>query len=98
LKSAPRHWRSDEPLGTVVCSPCLALMSHEQRKIYQSENGDSWWLCRGEDAVFVLHEANVPSGGMATRIELTHFLSSGRDDPEKRALLAMIGELAHCID
>jgi hypothetical protein len=72
-------------------------MSQQQRKIYQSENGDSWWLCRGEDAVFVLHEANVPSG-MSTRIELTQFLSSGGNAPEKHALLAMIGELAHCID
>jgi hypothetical protein len=70
----------------------------QQRKIYQSENGDSWWLCRGEDAVFVLHEANVPSGGMSTRIELTQFLSSGRNEPEKQALLAMIGELASCAD
>jgi hypothetical protein len=73
-------------------------MSQQQRKIYQSENGDSWWLCRGEDVVFVLHEANVSSGGMATRIELPQFLSSGRNAPEKQALLAMIGELAQCID
>jgi hypothetical protein len=73
-------------------------MSQQQRKIYQSENGDSWWLCRAEDGVFVLHEANVPSGGMTTRIELTQFLSSGGNAPEKQALLAMIGQLAHCID
>src|SRR6185312_6171131 len=31
-------------------------------------------FCRGDDVVFVLHEANVSSGGMATRIELPQFL------------------------
>jgi hypothetical protein len=36
--------------------------------------------------------------GMATRIELPQFLSSGRNAPEKQALLAMIGELAQGID
>jgi hypothetical protein len=60
-------------------------MTQQQRKIYQSENGESWWRCRGDDVVFVLHEANVSSGGMATRIELPQFLSSGRNAPEKQA-------------
>jgi hypothetical protein len=73
-------------------------MSQVQRKIYQSEIGDSWWLCQGEDALFVLHEASVPSGGTATKIELAQFLSSDGASPEKRALLRMIGELAQCKD
>jgi hypothetical protein len=73
-------------------------MSQQQRKIYQSENGDSWWLCRSENAVFVLHEANVPSGGVVKRIELTHFLLSDRNAPEKRALFEMIGGLTQCRD
>jgi hypothetical protein len=71
-------------------------MSQHQRKIYQSENGDSWWLCRGEGAVFVLNEVNRPSGGMVTRVELTQFLMSGRNGPEKQALLEMIGGLTQC--
>lgn len=70
----------------------------QHRKIYQSENGDSWWLCREEGAIFVQHEANVPSGAMITRMELTQFLSSGRNAPEKEALLEMIGELTQCAD
>jgi hypothetical protein len=70
----------------------------QQRKIYQSENGDSWWLCREKGAVFVLHEANVPSGGMVTRMAFTQFLSSGRNAPEKQALWEMIGELTQCRD
>jgi hypothetical protein len=67
----------------------------QARKIYQSENGDSWWLCRQEGAVFVLHEANPP-GGMITRVELAEFFSSGRNGAEQKALLKMIGDLTNC--
>jgi hypothetical protein len=72
------------------------MFTGQQRRIYQSENGDSWWLCREGDAVFVLYEANLPSGGTVTKIELTQFLASGRHAPEKQALLSMIGELTRC--
>jgi hypothetical protein len=68
----------------------------QQRKIYQSENGDSWWLCREENDVFVLHEANVPSGGRATRVELSQFLQVEECAPEKQALLQLISELTRC--
>ena len=71
-------------------------MSQQQRKIYQSENGDSWWLGRREGTVFVLHEANPPSGGKVTEIELTDFLTRGANGPEKQALLEMIGGLTGC--
>ena len=73
-------------------------MSQYRRKIYQTENGDSWWLCRGEDAVFVLHEANVQSGGTVTKIEISQFLAGRTNPPEKQALLRMIGQLASAID
>jgi len=52
------------------------MSTGQQRKIYQSENGDSWWLCRERETVFVLHEANLSSGGAITRMALPHFLSS----------------------
>jgi hypothetical protein len=53
-------------------------MSTHQREIYNSENGDKWFLCRDNDGgAFVLHKANVSSGGTATKIELGDFL--GRD-------------------
>jgi hypothetical protein len=68
----------------------------QQRKIYQSENGDSWWLCREASGVFVLHQANLPSGGAVTKIELAQFLTSDRNAPEKEALLEMIGGLTQC--
>lgn len=67
----------------------------QQRKIYQSEKGDSWWLCRDESGVFVLHEAIVPVGA-TIRIELSKFLQSGSVAPEKQALLQLISELTRC--
>jgi hypothetical protein len=72
------------------------MFSGQQRKIYQSENGDTWWLCRQGGGVFVLHQANLPSGGAVSKLELDQFLMSGRNSPGKLALLDMIGELTRC--
>lgn len=71
-------------------------MTH-QRKIYQSSNGDSWWLCRDREQdgrVFILHEANTAAGGRATRIGIGEFLRTGNAGPEHQSLLRLIGELA----
>ena len=71
-----------------------AEMSDHQREIYHSENGDRWLLCRNHDGgVFVLHKANVPSGGKATKIELGDFLGRGKAGPEHQALARLIGSL-----
>ena len=65
-----------------------------QRQIYHSENGDRWLLCRDDDGrVFVLHKANVSSGGTATKIELGDFLGRGKAGPEHQALARLIGGL-----
>jgi hypothetical protein len=65
-----------------------------EREIYHSENGDRWFLCRDEDErVFVLHKANVSSGGTATKIELGDFLGRGKAGPEHQALSWLIGSL-----
>jgi hypothetical protein len=70
-------------------------MSTVQRKIYISENGDSWWLCREDGGrVYVLHEASLSSGGTTTKIEIGDFLSMGKGGPEHQSLLRLIGELA----
>ena len=62
-------------------------MSDLQREIYHSENGDRWLLCRDDDGrVFVLHKANVSSGGTATKIELGDFLGRGRRAPSIKRL------------
>jgi hypothetical protein len=69
-------------------------MPGRQREIYHRENGDRWLLCLDDDArVFILHEANVPSGGSATKIGLGDFLREGRWAPEHQALVRLIGSL-----
>jgi hypothetical protein len=69
-------------------------VSNRQREIYHSENGDRWLLCRDDDGrAFVLHKANVSSGGTATKIELGDFLGSGKAGSEHQALARLIGRL-----
>jgi hypothetical protein len=70
-----------------------ADMSDHQREIYHSENGDRWWLCRDDGRAFVLHKANVSSGGTVTKIELGDFLGAGKAGPEHQALIRLIGSL-----
>jgi hypothetical protein len=43
--------------------------------------------------VFIRHEANVPSGGKRTDIDLGELLSGGQQNPEHQALLRLIGTL-----
>jgi hypothetical protein len=62
------------------------------RELYSSSNGDRWFLCRSASEVFVLHQANLPSGGRVSHIELGDFLARGHG-PEQQALLQMIGSL-----
>jgi hypothetical protein len=40
-----------------------------------------------------MHEANLPSGGQATNVELGAFLAEGGAGPEKQELLRLIGTL-----
>jgi hypothetical protein len=67
----------------------------EQRELYSSPNGDRWLLKRDPATgnVFVRHEANVPSGGKRTDIDIGEFLSEGQRNPEHQALLRLIGTL-----
>ena len=64
----------------------------ETRQLYRSPNGDSWFLARdpATGLAFVRHQANAPSGGHVTDIELGAFLS-GPGSPEHEALLRLIG-------
>jgi len=69
-------------------------MPDHQREIYHSENGDRWLLCRDDDGrVFVLHRANVSSGGTETKSQLEEFLGRGKAGPEHQALVGLIAEL-----
>ena len=64
----------------------------EARQLYRSPNGDTWFLARDPEtgSAFVRHQANTPSGGQVTDIELGAFLS-GPGSPEHEALLRLIG-------
>jgi hypothetical protein len=70
-------------------------MPAEKRELYSSTNGDRWFLARDlvTGRVFIRHEANVPSGGRVTEIDIGTFLSRGQRNPEHEALLNLIGTL-----
>ena len=80
--------------GSPLVGSAEAEMSNRQREIYHGENGDRWLLCHDDDGrVFVLHKANISSGGTATKIELGDFLGRGKAGPEHQALARLIGSL-----
>lgn len=63
------------------------------RKLYDSPNGDRWYLSRDPSgAVFVRHEANAASGGHVGHVETASFLGRGAG-PEQQELLRLIGTL-----
>jgi len=70
-------------------------MRLKRRELYSSPNGDQWFLAHDPTTgnVFVQHEANVPSGGRVTNIDLGAFLSRVGRNPEHQALLRLIGTL-----
>ena len=69
-------------------------MALETRELYRSSSGDRWRLARDPDSgrVFVLHEANLASGGRTSHIEIGAFLAMGHG-PEHQELLRLIGTL-----
>jgi hypothetical protein len=63
------------------------------RKLYESPNGDRWYLIRDPSgAIFVRQEANAESGGNVAHVEIAAFLSGGKG-PEQQELLRWIGTL-----
>jgi hypothetical protein len=69
-------------------------MSEHQREIYHSENGDRWFLSRDDDGLaFILHKANLSSGGKVSAIEVGDFLGAGKAGPEHQALIRLVGTL-----
>ena len=75
-------------------------MSVEKRELYSSANGDRWFLAReaATGHVFIKHEANAPSGGQTSDVEIGEFLRRGGQAPEHQALLRLIGTLVTGID
>jgi hypothetical protein len=69
-------------------------MPVEKRELYSSPNGDRWFLVRDlTGCVFIRHEANPPSGGKISDIDIGAFLSRGPLNPEHQALLRLIATL-----
>jgi hypothetical protein len=68
----------------------------EMRPLYISPNGDAWFLARDPETglALVRHMANAASGEQVTDIELGAFLS-GPQNPEREALLRMIGSFIY---
>jgi hypothetical protein len=66
-----------------------------KRELYCSPNGDRWFLARdfATGNVFIRHEANIPSGGRVTEIDIGTFLDGGERHPEHQALLRLLGTL-----
>lgn len=65
------------------------------RDFYASENGDRWQLAHdtASGRVFVRHQANLPSGGHVTDLELAEFLNGPANAPERGALMQLICDL-----
>jgi hypothetical protein len=65
------------------------------REFYASSNGDRWLLGRraGTREAYVVHQANVPSGGARTDLDLDAFLGRAPGSPQRDALLHLIGTL-----
>jgi hypothetical protein len=71
-------------------------MSYQKRELYRSApNGDRWLLVReaGSERVFIEHQPNASSGGLASHIDLGDFLMHGGRGPEHQALLRLIATL-----
>ena len=73
-------------------------MPAQERELYNSPNGDRWYLAREpETGRLFRHRANVPSGGKVTDIDIGAFLSGGLRHPEHQAVLHLIGTLVESV-
>jgi hypothetical protein len=63
------------------------------KEFASSSNGDRWFLGVDESTRedFILHRANLPSGGHETKTPVQQFLDTRPFGPEREALLALIG-------
>lgn len=64
----------------------------QTKVFYESSNGDRWLLARDVETsrVYVQHQANLPSGGHVTKIEVSSFLAAGAAGPEHQALRRLV--------
>jgi hypothetical protein len=69
-------------------------MSLLTQQLYQSANGDRWWLLTdtGSGRKFVRHQANQAAGGHVTETDIDDFLNIGGSGPEFAALRSLLGK------
>jgi hypothetical protein len=71
----------------------FSVMASHQRKIYQNDTGQSWWLCRHENAdAFILFEEKLSE--RRTELQISDFFDSEHSTPAQQALLKLIDSLA----
>jgi hypothetical protein len=72
-------------------------MSDPERLIYESPNGDAWYLIRirRTEAVFVRHEPNGASASKARLMPVGEFLNQDTKGPEHHEMLRLIGTLIY---
>lgn len=65
------------------------------RLIYESSNGDRWFLARhpSSNSPMIRHQPNPSSGGLVSYIEVGRFLRQGAHSPEQQELLKLINSL-----
>jgi hypothetical protein len=63
-------------------------MPADKRELYSSPNGDNWFLARDPATgnLIIRHEANIPSGGRMTEIDIGTFLGGGAKPRASSAL------------
>jgi hypothetical protein len=69
--------------------------SMTERVLYESSNGDAWFLARDPASKMpvVRHQPNLSSGGQVSYTAIGKFLRDGVNGPEHRALLDLIATL-----
>ena len=88
------HSRPADSTGeTITLSRHSFVMAGHQRKIYQNDTGQSWWLCRHEEAdAFILFE-DKPSD-RRIELQISDLFNTELSRPARQALLKLIGSLA----
>jgi hypothetical protein len=68
-------------------------MQDSETAFYRSSNGDQWYLIRelGTNRTTVRHQPNRASGGRASVIEMSEFLSEGHG-PQHEALVQLLAK------
>jgi hypothetical protein len=74
---------------------CSNYLEMSGRLIYESSDGDSWFLARHpfSNTLMVKHQPDPSSGGLVSYIEIGRFLRQGAHGPEQQDLLKLINSL-----